>query len=666
VTNHRIDRTEKYLLAFWLITNICIGLFIVRDFGMSYDEPNYYLYAQNTVDAYRSFFGLAYTPVFGPSDLPAYGPAFILFPEMLIRLLKLISPNIFTADVWHFSYFIIFQLGGLCLFSLARRWFDCWSAWGVLLLYTFQPILWGHAFINPKDIPFMAFFLLTLWSGLYMADSFGAGKGDGSLQPELDRHWTSICSDKGQQFVKLFKIEVYAFLIFLIIAALTFPLRTLVEKLVTFLYISDPNSYVGKWFHSIAPQATSIPVENYIIKAQNLALRIEYIPLFAIALVLFVHFMWVSLPAKKTTSQRPVKAKRADQRYRVTLTDIFSSLRSPKLILAGLLLGMTVSIRVLGPLPGIIVILYLAFTLRRRSLPVIVSYLTYAGIATFITWPYLWPDPYGHLIESILLMSNFPWPGRTFFNGQLYEPDKLPISYLPVLLNIQLTESLLALIYLGILLLLWSFFRKRLGLDLLLVLVMGSILPLTSLITSRATMYDNFRQILFIIPLLILISGIALDLIFSVVQPAIIRLVLLLALAFPGIYANIQLHPYEYIYYNAFIGGVQGAQGEFELDYWRTAFSELTLSLNEIAVPNPNVVVGGFFKTVIPYARPDFIIEKSGDNPARMKGGYDYAILSSRYNVADRLYPDANIIFSVERDGITLGVVKAVKGIEPK
>ena len=148
-----MSKAEKYILTLWLIANLTIGLLLVHDFGMSYDEPNYYLYAQSSVDAYKSVFGLAYTPDFGL--YPNYGPAFILFPELAIRLLKVIFPNISAVDVWHFSYFLVFQLSGLCLYLLARRWFKVWSAWGILILYSFQPVLWGHAFINPKDLPFI-------------------------------------------------------------------------------------------------------------------------------------------------------------------------------------------------------------------------------------------------------------------------------------------------------------------------------------------------------------------------------------------------------------------------------------------------------------------------------------------------------------------------------
>lgn len=524
-----MSKTEKITLTFWFIANLLIGLFIVRDFGMSYDEPEYYLYAQNSVDAYRSFFALAYSPVFGPHDLPNYGPAFILFPELAIRFLKLIFPNFFAADVWHFAYFLLFQLGGLFLYSLARRWFNSWSAWGILLLYTSQPLLWGHAFINPKDIPFMAFFLFTIWSGFRLADSLGAENIDVSFPK---------------------------------IKSLSFPRFTVKE----------------------------------------------------------------SLPF----------------------------LRSPQLLLAGALLGMTMSIRLLGPLPGLIVILYLAFTLRQKSLPVITAYLICATVVMFLTWPYLWPDPIGHWMDSLVLMVNFPWPGHVLFNGQFYESEGLPFSYLPTLLNIQLTETLLILLYLGFAALIFFIVRKRLKLDLFLILVIGALLPLIGLVLSRATMYDNFRQLLFLLPPLILLAGLALDLIFSVLRPAVLRLALLIALVIPGVYAIIQLHPYQYVYYNSFVGGTGGASRKFELDYWCTSYREAALWLNDNAPQNASVGGDGPTYLLYAYLRPDLKpqhISQPGEP-------YDYFVVTSRYNQDLNLYPKANVVYSIERNGAVLAVIK--------
>jgi hypothetical protein len=533
-----MSKAEKYLLAFWFVANLIIGLFIVRDFGVSYDEPDYYVYAQNTVDAYKSFFALAYSPAFGPHDLPNYGPAFIIFPELVIRFLKPIFPNLLAANVWHFCYFFLFQLGGLCLYSLARRWFEPWSAWGILLLYTSQPLLWGHAFINPKDIPFMVFFLFTLWSGFRLADSVGAENID------------------------------------------------------------------------------------------------------------------ISLRSRKAQNGKPERLKFSIPRF--TLKESFPFLRSPQLILAGALLGMTMSIRLLGPLPGLIVILYLAFTLGQKSLPVIIAYLMCATIVMFITWPYLWPSPIDHWMDSLVLMVNFPWPGHILFNGQFYDPEELPISYLPILLNIQLTESLLILIYIGLIVLILSVFYKRVKLDFFLVVVLGAFVPLTSLILSRATMYDNFRQILFLLPLLVLLAGLALNYIFSLLKPAAVRMALLFLLTIPGISAIIQLHPYQYIYYNSFVRGTGGALRRFELDYWFTAYSEAARWLNKNIPLNARIAGDGPTYLLERYLRPDLKLQDI-NNPDQQA---DYFLSTSRYNQDLTSYPAAKVIHSIERDGAVLTVIK--------
>lgn len=521
------DGREKSRLLFWLILNIIVGLLIVRDFGVSYDEPEYYLYAANSVDAYRSFFALAYTPDFGPHDLPNYGPAFILFPELGIRILRLVFPDFRAADAWHFSYFLLFQLGGFCLYSLARRWFQTWTAWGLLILYTFQPLLWGHAFINPKDVPFMVFCLFTLWSGFRLADS---------------------------------------------LAKLNSDMR---------------NSHIRK---------PSTP------------------------------------------------------RFRVK--DSLPYLRSPHVLLAGILLGMTMSIRLLGPLPGLIVILYLALTLREEWLSVTTAYLLVAVLTMFLSWPYLWQDPVGHWIDSLVLMVNFPWPGRVLFNGQFYDPDGLPASYLPTLLNLQLTEPLLILMYAGLAMLIFFTLRKRTPLDLLLVVGIGGLLPLAFLILTRATMYDNFRQILFLLPPLILLAGLPLDQIFSALKTPLLRLALLLLLAAPGIYAIIELHPYQYVYYNSLTGGTSGAFRKFELDYWCTSYREAALWLNDNASQNASVGADEADHLLPLYLRQDLVSLSSSDEE------YDYFIVTSRYNHDLTLFPGAPVLDSIMRGDAVLAIVK--------
>jgi hypothetical protein len=41
------------------------------------------------------------------------------------------------------------------------------------------------------------------------------------------------------------------------------------------------------------------------------------------------------------------------------------------------------------------------------------------------------------------------------------------------------------------------------------------------------------------------------------------------------------LHPNEYVYYNGFVGGVEGAQGLFKLDYWANSYAEAVDGLED-------------------------------------------------------------------------------------
>ena len=137
----------------------------------------------------RPFSGSFYKPNYD-SSYNGHGPAFVTITALLIKIVQSVFPNIFILDLWHFSYFITFQLTGLCLYWLTKRWLSKWASWGTLILFTTQPLLWGHAFINPKDIPFMFFFILSIVSGFRWADSINIkmkelhsslGKPDGPI-----------------------------------------------------------------------------------------------------------------------------------------------------------------------------------------------------------------------------------------------------------------------------------------------------------------------------------------------------------------------------------------------------------------------------------------------------------------------------------------------------
>src|SRR5262249_6526055 len=115
--------------------------------------------------------------VYGPSatDHKYYGPAYLLAARPVEQALTLL-PGVDRASAWHLVNFLDFQIGLLFFFLLLRRWFDPWPAAATTTFFAWQPLLWGHAFINPKDIPFMVFFIIAVTLGFWMVDSFSHKK----------------------------------------------------------------------------------------------------------------------------------------------------------------------------------------------------------------------------------------------------------------------------------------------------------------------------------------------------------------------------------------------------------------------------------------------------------------------------------------------------------
>jgi hypothetical protein len=129
---------------------------------------------------------------------------------------------------------------------------------------------------------------------------------------------------------------------------------------------------------------------------------------------------------------------------------------------------------------------------------------------------------------------------------------------------------------------------------------------------------------------------------------------ILLALA-PGVLHIVRFHPYEYVYYNELVGGVRGAEGSFEMDYWCTSYRELVEQLNSDAPPDARVVAWGPVEAATELARSDLIVEPT------MPGweGADYRMACGRGLLDASFFAGTRVLHEVRRDGVLLGRVDA-------
>ena len=612
-------RIPKKWLVLLIFALVILGVLITRHYGESWDELKFYKYADLSLQAYSTWPTSGTVPEFG-NTYDNYGPAYVMLVALGARALQFVLPWS-LSDLRHLLYFFTFLAGIWAFYALAKRWLSQIAVLGATILFATQPLFWGHAFISPKDIPFLSFFLLSLLFGLRLFDQPWPLSLNG-LSPRSKRTTLVLTA--------LWLASVFALFLG------TNLIHTWLDGAVRAAAAGTPNliSRIASDIHKVEP-------EVYIQRYFTLFIQVRAIFFLLSSLVLILL-------------------------YRKFAPTTLSSLIS--ILIPAIFLGLATSIRILGPLAGLLVALYAFRKYGVKTIPTLAIYAGIALAAMYATWPYLWPNPVGHFVESLRVMSQYPWPGQVLFNGAQYASTDIPRPYLPVLLGIQLTEPVWILFIAGLVVAVLGFVKKREYVELLVLTFVWFVLPLAGFIISRTPLYDNFRQIFFILPPVFLMAGVVFERFPSPFgSPAgvlreggggegIWRVWLIALVILPGVIGIVRLHPYEYIYYNTFIGGEKGAFRRFELDYWGTSYREAADWLNETAPPDANVWVDGPAHLLDLYLRPDLNLYSTYE--VERAQHYDYVVSTTRYDLDLRSYPDARVVYRVERGGGLLAVIK--------
>ena len=512
-----ITKNECLYLALLIMVNLIVGIASLSDHGESWDEARLYSYADQSIQAYQAIFDPKIPVDFGDDDLRYYGPAYLMGMSVLVQGFQNLFPQVPRIDLWHIGNFVCFQFGLICFYFLARRFTITLPSLATTALISSQPLLWGHGFINPKDIPFMTFFMASILVGLKMLD---------------------VLEKKG------------------------YSLKTLMNN---------------SWFY-----------------------------------------------------------------------------------VAGIFLGLTVSIRILGLAAGIIVLFHLFLSNPHKALRLSYAYYGLALIISFLTWPYLWASPVVNFLKSLYVMLKFQWVGHVLFDGVYYRTDQVPLTYFPQLFSMQLTETSLILFAAGFLMLFLTNLRKKHN-DLIILILVWFIVPVTFILVKGINLYDNTRQLLFIFPPVFLIISVGLEFLFVWLKTLWAQLLIILIIVSPGAAGTLKYHPFEYAYYNFFSDHTMQIFRNFETDYFATSYKEASAYLNENAPKNALIVVWGPSQIVQHYVRGDLQVKGFDDlKNTNYSNEPFYLVLSTRYETDLRIYPDIHPIYSVEHNGSVLSVVKYI------
>lgn len=270
--------------------------------------------------------------------------------------------------------------------------------------------------------------------------------------------------------------------------------------------------------------------------------------------------------------------------------------------------GLTLGVRLGGVF--FFAFMALAFALRlflgRTKAHLWRTTLQYAGLGLLIViisflilllwWPMAHSDPLGTIFHGLNRVASYPWNGPVLLNGHIYPATDLPWYYLPEMLLITTPELILFLGGIGILITLFSLAKRlpqtRLSyftprrLQIFLV-AFAFIFPIIAVIAKHATLYDGIRHFLFILGPWAILAALALEKLlqlqgehFKNRSRADLRLANILAtgiILLPCVMIVQRytlMHPYQYVYFNSFVGGESKAYVNFDTEYWGTSHRE--------------------------------------------------------------------------------------------
>jgi hypothetical protein len=240
----------------------------------------------------------------------------------------------------------------------------------------------------------------------------------------------------------------------------------------------------------------------------------------------------------------------------------------------------------------------------------------------------------------------------------LYPANENPWHYLPHWIGVTTPVWTMLLFIGGTIASIYNLFygKTEIKLSLILLLLIFYI-PLIITIVIKPVLFDGWRHFQFLVIPMILISGVALDMCLKNKNRWIsIGAIVMTFISISHVgYQMIKLHPYQYIYFNQLTGGLSGAFGRYETDYWGKSNKEAIEWLKNKLKENQQY----FIKTEANiFSNPYYFSENMKTAYSFIKA--DYYICYTR-GFRNLFVDNEHTIHIVERMGVPLNYVKVVQ-----
>jgi hypothetical protein len=310
-----------------------------------------------------------------------------------------------------------------------------------------------------------------------------------------------------------------------------------------------------------------------------------------------------------------------------------------------------------------------------RALVHFIPAFALAYVIMIASWPWASLDLFNP-VRAIFAFAHFHYPIRTIIAGQVYSMSDVPRWYEPDYLAIKL--PLFVLVGVGAALasavraaaLRGDNLSGTARLQEIGTLFFVIAFPLACQIIGHGPSDTGLRHFLFVVPPLAALAGIGVHTCLSGVE-AKARTLGFVALA--GVTAAlvwdaavlIQLHPYEYLFYNSLVGGLEGASRRYVTDYWvnimPAAVKDLETYLDQTDT-HASPLRPVHYTVAVCGERVSF--ENEADRRLQFTPDWSHAdfFIAPTHMNCDRVLR-GRIVNVIERVGVPIGVVKDLRGI---
>lgn len=194
----------------------------------------------------------------------------------------------------------------------------------------------------------------------------------------------------------------------------------------------------------------------------------------------------------------------------------------------------------------------------------------YGYLVGLIFWPFGQINPFLHIFRAMAELSDFKFSqGDLLYQGQIVSTSQLPWHYIP--LWICITTPVVVLTGWFLFAALLRSRRSSASVSILFFLGTLGLFPIAAVIVKHSVVYNDWRHLYFVYGPLAVLAAVGWDFFFDSLRAnrrKAAGAALFAALAAMPIGWMIRNHPYQALYFNALTGGVQGAAGRYDMDYW--------------------------------------------------------------------------------------------------